>query len=292
MKQTPSILLVFFLLAAGLSPASLRASPVTFLVASNQSSITLSGTVEGYSITAQGTGSLTALLNGTINANVTGSTIQFTGGNAITPITNGIWQPAVGGSAGSAPADYGAKASPGFGLIAYAALRNLVLNLNSATLAVSGGSFDSAALTFGLTNSSSMDYTVPLLGSGTESLSGLSTNSVTDGATLASNGSSQTLTIHLSTTYTSTGSVPAVLTLAGQIVAITEPAPVIGSLAISNQSLVITVANATGNSVLLTTPSLTSAWTAANPTTSTNGSGQTVYTVPVGTGNAFFRVQQ
>ncbi len=288
---SPWLALAF--VSVGLIVSPVLAAPLVFTVDSSRSSVTLSGTVETLAIQAQATGSLTTSLNGSINADLTGSTINFTGGTVINAETNGVWQPAVGGASGNAVGDYGGKASPGLGITAYAALRNIVLNLNSSALTLSGNNFDSTALVFGLTNSSSLDYNASFLGSGTEILNDLATNSVSDGATLTTSGSLKTITIQISTTFTFTGSVPAVLTLSGQLVATNAPNSVfmINSLGITNQMLVLTVQNATAQSVLQSSTNLTS-WGSAGATMNTNSSGATFYSVPIGTSNNFFRVQQ
>lgn len=279
--------------AVGFALGQVQAAPVVFLVESNQSSVTLSGTVEGATLQAQGTGSLTTSLFGNIQTEVTGSTIQFVTSNGIVAANSGTWQPAVGGGSGSAPANYGGTATIEI-FTAYAAIRNAVLSLNSSTLTLSGNNFDSTQLIFGLTNSSSMDYYVQDITSGTEPLTGLSTNSVANGATLTTSGSVQTLNIQINTTFTFTGTVPAVLTLKGQIVATNAPvsAFMIDNVGLTNRMLVLTVQNASSQSVLQGSTDL-STWSPASSTVTTNGSGATFYTIPIGgTGNSFFRVKQ
>src|SRR6516164_3875458 len=81
------------------------ANSQVFTLETNLSSVTISGTVMGASITEQGPGSLTASVGGTIQASLAGNTIQFTGRSQILVETNGNWQPAADGTAGSAPAD-------------------------------------------------------------------------------------------------------------------------------------------------------------------------------------------
>ena len=136
------------------------AAPVVFTVDNTQSQITLSGKIAGSPLTAQGSGSLMTTYSGNINADVAGSTIQFTGSSDIIAKTNGVWQPAVGGATGSALADYGGKASLSFLGTGYGAARNIVLDLNSPLLTLTGTNFDSTALvfSFGASSSSSFDY--------------------------------------------------------------------------------------------------------------------------------------
>ena len=97
-----SVLSLCAIFLAGVSQT--RAS--VFIIDSNQTQITISGKIAGYIFTAQGGGSLTAAYLGNLNATVSGWTIQFTGliSRALTAIPNGVWRPASGGAAGSAPA--------------------------------------------------------------------------------------------------------------------------------------------------------------------------------------------
>lgn len=294
-KQT-SLALVFrsfWIVLAGdvLVGEGASASPVVFTVDSTQSVILLSGTVEGATLNQQGPGSLMTSLSGSIYADLTPSAIQFDTSNSIVAENSGTWQPAVGGASGNAPANYGGTASIS-PLTAEAAIRNAVLSLNSPSLALSGGGFDSTQLIFGLTNSSSLDYNA-VFTHGTEILTDLSTNSISDGGTLTTSGTTKTITIRISTTFTFTGSVPAVLTLQGQIVATNAPSAIfmINSVGVTNKTLVLTVQNATSQSALQSSANLTT-WSPATATVTTNSSGMTYFSVPIGTSNNFFRVQQ
>ena len=78
-------------------PGRVWAAPEVFTIDSSQSQITLSGKVAGFPFSAQGAGSLTTTYSGEINADISGSTIQFTGSSTIIAATNGVWQPGVGG---------------------------------------------------------------------------------------------------------------------------------------------------------------------------------------------------
>jgi hypothetical protein len=268
------------------------ASPITFTIDSTQSQVALTGTVDGATIQAQGTASLTNFLSGSINADLTASSIQFETSNGIVGENNGTWQPAVGGGSGSAPANFGGEVHVSF-VTAYAAIRNAFLSLNSSPLALSGGNFDSTQLIFGLTNGCSMDYNIGGFSSGTTDLTGLSTNSVADGAALTASGSVKTITIQINTTFNITRSPGAVLTLTGKIVATNAPSAVfmINSVGVTNKALVLTVQNATAQSALQSSANLTT-WSPATATVTTNSSGATFFSVPIGTGNSFFRVQQ
>src|ERR1039457_250781 len=82
-----------------------------FTLDTNQSSLTVSGTVQGAAIAQQAPGSLTTKYGGTLQVTQTGDTIQFGGPSLITALASGNWQPLTNGSAGLAPANYGASIS-------------------------------------------------------------------------------------------------------------------------------------------------------------------------------------
>jgi hypothetical protein len=271
------------------------AAPLVFTVDDSQSQIALSGKIAGYPMTSQGAGSLAATYSGNINADVAGSTIQFTGSSTIIAKTNGVWQPAVGGASGSALADYGAKASLSFLGTGYGAARNIVLDLTSLPLTLTGTNFDSTALVFSFATSatSSFDYYTSIAHS-TLSLTGNSTNSVANGASLSTNGNVLKLVIQINAQFAFTlltaGDTP--LDLTGQIVATNMLAApiVISSIALANQHVVLTVENATGSSQLQISTNL-QAWLPASTSVS-NYSGSMIFTTPLSGPQSFFRVQQ
>jgi hypothetical protein len=271
----------------------MQAGQVVFAIDPARSQLTLSGKIAGYAFTTQGPGSLTTTYSGNINANLSGSTIQFTGSSTITARTNGIWQPAVGGGAGGAAADYGAQATVQFVGTAYGALRNNVFDVTSSSLPLTGTNFDSSALVFSFTPSSnsSLDYNV-ILEHGTLALAGYSTNTIANQASLSTNGSGEELVIHINTQFTFTllaaGDTP--LDLTGQIVATNLPAPFINSIIVTNQNLVLNVENATTQSQLQSSTNLMT-WFPASSMAS-NNAGLIVFTVPMTGPHAFFRVQQ
>ncbi len=281
-------------LCAVFSAVRLQAGQVVFNIDPTRSQLTLSGKVAGYTFTTQGTGSLTTTYRGNINANVTGSTIQFTGSSTITAETNGVWQPVVGGGAGSAAADYGAQATvPPFGT-GYGAMRNAVFDVTSSSLTLTGTNFDSSALVFSFTPSSNptLDYNL-VLEHGTLALAGYSTNAIANQASLSTNGNVVQLVIQINTQFSftllSSGDTP--IDLTGQIVATNSLAPpFINSIVVTNQNAVLTVANATTQSQLLSSSNLIS-WSPASSTVSNNG-GMIIFTVPVAGPHAFFRVQK
>ena len=127
--------------AATLSSSRLlEAATVTYVVDTNLSSVALSGSVSALGITAdlneQSPGSLTSIYGGTLIANVQSASIQFTGGNRLTPLEDRSFQPGPGGVKGTAPASYGGKAtaSLGFGLKVDALLasRQIAFDVSSA----------------------------------------------------------------------------------------------------------------------------------------------------------------
>jgi hypothetical protein len=270
------------------------AAPMVFTVDNTQSQISLSGKVAGYTLATQGAGSLTTTYSGNINADVAGSTIQFTGSSSIVAKTNGVWQPAVGGGGGSALADYGGKVNVSI-LTGYGAARNVVLDLNSPLLTLAGTNFDSTALIFSFAtgSGSSFDYNA-VLKSGTLSLVGNSTNSVANGASLSTNGNVLKLVIQINAQFTftllSAGDTP--LNLTGQIVATNVlAAPIlISSIALTKQNVVLTVENASESSQLQISTNL-QAWLPASTTVS-NHSGSMIFTTPLSGPQSFFRVQQ
>jgi hypothetical protein len=264
-----------------------------FTIDSSQSQITLSGKIEGLPFTAQGPGGLTAAYEGNINATVSGSTIQFTGSSMIAAITNGVWQPAAGGAAGSAPADYGAKVTILFST-SYGAGRNIVIDLTSPPLTLAQTNFDSSQVVLSLVtnadNAPVFDYNSSL-GSGSLALSGNLTNTVATGSSFSTNGDLLRLVVQINATLTATNN--SVLTMTGKIVAtnslLVPVPPVITGVFATNQNLVLTVSNATTQSQLLMSTNL-STWSPVSATISTNG-GFVIFTTPMSSPSAFYRIQ-
>jgi hypothetical protein len=285
------------------------AVPFVFTLDSTESQITLSGLVFGSVFTAQGPNSLTANYSGTINADLTGTTIQFTGGSLIAAETNGIWQPEPGGAMGSAPADYGAtnNALLGIGITGVPgnfALRNLLLDLTSPQLPTTNANFDGSALTFTcVTNTASIDYyyasAATTTNSGTAPLNGYSTNSISTGASVSTNSGTITLILQVNATFTNTLlGIPRALVanLSGQLVAtatlpVPPAPPVITSIVKTPPNIVITTENTTAQSVLLVSTNL-SVWAPTSAVISTNISGKIVFTTPINAINSFYRLLQ
>src|SRR4051794_22508144 len=111
-----------------------------FSVVTNQSNIALSGTVTTAlgtaPIQAQGSGSLTTTYSGTIKTDREPGTLAFLPGSTIDANINGSWKPLSDGSDGSAPADYGAKATYLFVLTTNFAGRDLVAGLTSGAIPI------------------------------------------------------------------------------------------------------------------------------------------------------------
>ncbi|MDQ6631870.1 MAG: hypothetical protein M3Y82_08940 [Verrucomicrobiota bacterium] len=298
MKNHNSILSAAFLcLSLIFLQNNAQGVPTVFSLDPNQSQLTLSGTANGSPFVQQGPGSLTTVYTGNINADVSASTIQFTGSSIIDARTNGVWQPLSGGAAGSAPADYGARAtvnSPFGGVLVNVALRNVTLDVTSPVLTIINNNFNSSALLFSFnTNSSSaLDYNASI-SSGSLSLAGLSTNKVNSGASLTNMGGTQKITIPVDTDYVFNFNagipVTVLLHLTGQLVATSAAVPIFRSIVVTNQTVVLTVENATPQSELQTSVDLTN-WFSF-PVTVTNILGRTVFTAIVFGPVRFYRLQ-
>jgi hypothetical protein len=265
----------------------------TFIVDASQSHITISGKIDGLPIAAQGPGSLTAAYDGYINAAVSSSTIQFTGASMVTAITNGVWEPAAGGAAGSAPADYAGQVTvPLFGT-GYGAGRNVALDMTSPVLTLTQTNFDSSQLTISVVASLNpvCDYRLATHG-GSLLLSTNFDNAIATGSSFSTNGDLLRLVVQINATMS--GPDNSAVTLTGKIEAtnllsVFAP-PVITGMAVTNQSFVLTVSNATAQSQLLSSTNLTT-WTPASTAINTND-GFVIFTTPMAGPRTFFRVQK
>jgi hypothetical protein len=120
----------------------LSVTTTTFALDPPNSSLTLSGTINGRTISQQGPGSLTTTYSGTVSTNwdLDARTIQFnSAGSVVTAANSGSWQPNVGGGSGSAPANYGAMASFSISICsvtARVAVRGLVASTSSSPLSL------------------------------------------------------------------------------------------------------------------------------------------------------------
>src|SRR5207245_1267657 len=130
-------LLIFF-------SAQSSASPVTYTIDPTQSALLATGSLSGNVPSSQTFGSNRTTYNGTISADRTTTSIQFTFGSFIDADPQpSKQQPDIGGDSGKATADYGWVA-PNMFSQTYAAFRDLLFDLSSDPLTVaSNGNFDS-----------------------------------------------------------------------------------------------------------------------------------------------------
>lgn len=145
---------------------------VTFAIDSAQSSLTLSGALQGIPIEPQQPGSNTTSFTGTLATVLGSGTIRFPGGSLLDPQQlTGLYQP------GNAAADFALKVPllPGLDLVA--AVRNATGDVTSAgTLAVNAaGQFSANSLGVEFT-SGTFEYDALGLLSGTQPLAGITSN--------------------------------------------------------------------------------------------------------------------
>jgi hypothetical protein len=172
---------------------------INFALTTATSSLTLSGTIGGAAIQQQGTGSLTTTYSGTAQVDVdfNAGTIQaIKAGTSVAASINGNWAPLAGGATGTAPADYGAKASipilPPFVFVtALIALRDVVGTMESTPQTLSGAGATktfSPNSTFTIT-AGAADYSAGSLGTGTQPLTGSTgTNAAATQGSFTDNG--------------------------------------------------------------------------------------------------------
>lgn len=201
-----------------------------FTIDPTRSSLTISGSVVGSELTEQGPGSLTTSISGAVRLAADGVSIQFPGDSRLVAMTNGSWQPLADGSKGSAPASFGGRIDIGLAA-GDAALRDIQLDLSSASLPLDSGKFDASRLVFafvpGAKGSFAYDVTGLVTRHGVLPLEGAATNAPTTLATLTTSASGQVLTIPINATFRSTLLTPddTVLTLRGQLVAVLDTIP-------------------------------------------------------------------
>ena len=288
-----------------------NALAAVFTIDPTQTEITLGGTIVGVPVLEQGAGSLKTKFQGTINADITGTTIRFPGGSTIDAITNGVWQPGASGVGASLPADFAGRVTANLGLLSGTldgAFRNIVVDVTSASLPLSAsGSFDASQLIFGfLTNSTSVvDYrAVPSLPfvpaqMGQRSLTGAAANKVTSTGTLSTVAGVQTLVFQVDATFPFTALTQddSNARITGQLVATAGPSvtPVlnIASVALVAGKVEVTVDDASASLQLQATASVGTVslinWVNRTATKQVV-SGKTVFTVdPIAAGTEFFR---
>ncbi len=215
-------LLAGFLMIAGSGLTALGAS--VFTVDSSQSRVSISGSVLGTPLYAQGSGSLTTEYGGTLLADVGANAIQFSGQSQVAAFDSGSWQPLSDGSGGSEPANYGVAASY-FLTTAVAAARDLQVDVTSGALALVNGKFDTQGITVSIPAGapSSLAYRVQggINESGAVSLAGESAGGQVAQGSLVTVGSLQVLTIpiHYSFYFSLASPNDSTVTLTGQVVA-------------------------------------------------------------------------
>jgi hypothetical protein len=155
---------------------------INFTINSATSALTLSGSIDGSAIVQQGAGSLTTKFSGTSQVDVDfgNNTIQaLAAGSVATGLNSGNWAPNVGGTAGTAAANFGGRVPVNVGITVNVnlAIRGAVATLDSAVEPMTGtGSTRTfpSTQTFTLT-AGSVDYRDALTGglaSGTSSIVG------------------------------------------------------------------------------------------------------------------------
>jgi hypothetical protein len=278
------------------SATLLSARAQVFTLDTNQSSITISGTVVGTTMQPQGTGSLTTSYAGTIQTAVTDATIQFIGQSLIQAQTNGSWQPLPDGSTGNAPADYGAQGTSPLGS-GQAALRNVLFDVTSLLLNLTNNHFDSRNLTFFFPSNatSSIAYTVSgvVSKSGSKALAGYATNAVTTLATLSTVGNQQTLTIPVQAQYllSLVTANDSTLNLQGQLVAVRTVAPplLLQPPAIGSQTVTLQWQSAPGLQFQVQSSTDLVAWQTNAPNV-TSATTNYSWTGPTSGTHQFFRI--
>lgn len=269
-----------------------------FTIDTNQSSITISGTAAGGTITPQSPGSLTTKIGGTLNATLVGNTIQFTNQSQILAQTNGSWQPKADGTTGSEPADFGGQASLAGGLASgFAALRNIQLDCTSPPISINAGQFNSTNVTFLFPSNSlsALAYNVSgfINTHGSIALTGYATNKVTSLGSLTTVGSQQTLTIPVNATFTFKliSANDTMITLQGQLVAVhgTQAPFQVQTVAVKNQQLLLTVQAAAGQQIQVQSSTNLTKWQ-TNATVVIPASGSYTYTGAVTGPVGFYRL--
>jgi hypothetical protein len=182
-----------------------QAAAAVFDIDPDRSTITVSGNLAGFEVGEQAPGSLTSKLEGKVTVEVGADTIRFLEGELIRVQDNGTWEPLAGGEPGSAPGAFGGKAG-NFLASAVAAGRDMELSLVSEVLDLTGSEFPADGLVFSFPTGgkAAFDYRVTgllLSDAGRLQLEGYGTNVASVPATLTTEGTTQTITIPLDTTY-------------------------------------------------------------------------------------------
>lgn len=284
------------------SSAICRAELKTFTIEQTQSVLIISGAFSGFAIQQQGPGSLTTHYTGTIETDLSETTIAFVGGSQIVGVTNGNWEPGPSGVAGTAPANYGGEVV-NLLVNGKAAVRDVLLDLTSSSLTVSNGTFPSQGLefTFPPTATTAFDYTYSITfgasGSGRQPFTGTLTNTVNTNATLNSQGAELVLTIPVDIAGAASVQSPNDLQyrLRGQLVArAAAPVPLrINSFQLSSGQLGFSIATTPGQSfTILASTNLTDWPTTIDQFTATNNPTVRTVALPASLPQQFFRVRR
>jgi hypothetical protein len=271
------------------------AQGATFNLDVEQSRITLSGNVAGFTLREQGQGSLTTTVAGTISIATGNGQIQITSAR-LDPNVNGSWAPGRGEQATS-PADLAGQSSTLFGTIT-GALRDLLVTATSTPRNLeANGQFDASAIVFQFPGdaSSVLDYDSFLTGRGSRPLASAGTNQTATVGTLVSNNGVQTLTLALDAVFefSLVSENDTALTLKGQLVATSTEGPaapdIVGVELVDGQ-VRITVSGASEASQLESSTDLT-VWVPAQATGVPGANGTRVYTVARSGAFQFFRTR-
>jgi len=279
-----------------LGPGTACGLAQVFTLDASRSSVTISGTVVGGTITSQGPGSLTSQIGGTLQVAAVGNTIQFTGQSQILAQTNGNWEPKSDGSAGSEPADFGGGANLGIAS-GVAALRDIRLDVISPAINLTGGQFDSTVLTFLFPSNSlsSIAYNVSGLISkhGNAVFTGYATNKVTALGSLTTAGNQQTLTIPVDATFLLKllSANDTVIRLQGQLVAVqsTQTPFLLQSFFVDNNAITLKWQGTPGGKFQIQSSTDLTNWR-TNTTIVTPASGAYAWTGSVSGPISFFRL--
>jgi hypothetical protein len=289
--------LLSLLMAMVISGAGALAA--TFTVDPQQSSITLSGTVAGAPLSEQGPGSLISHITGTLEASTSGGQVSIASGS-LDFLTNGVWQPALGGQPGSAPADFGANAQTFFGTTRGAFRDVLVLVSAPGRALQASGQFDASAIIFALpTNSSTkLDYSSSLIGTGSTNIQGVATNKAATTGTVTGSAGSQIITINVDATYhlSILFDNDTELNVKGQVIARQEggtvgDGPRISKIEVVNNQVRITVIGAAATVRLRSSTDLKT-WQDKQAQVTTVDANTKVFVVPVTGSKEFYQTAQ
>ncbi|HEY2839317.1 MAG TPA: hypothetical protein VGJ26_09220 [Pirellulales bacterium] len=224
----------------------LLADPLVFQIDNSQSFMSLElQSADGDALTtAQTPGSDTTALSGTLNVDLTGSTIQFLSTLDTQFALQAVpQQPLINGDPGSSPAQFGYTVElPGVAS-GFIASRNYVGDATSAPLPWSGGSFDATGIQIAVPISDS-SYNVVVLGTPYQGdiVGGFPAANELSGGSLTLSGGVYTLTVplYVETEFSLLG-LDIVGVFSGQVVA-TAAVPEPGALMLATLGGVISVA--------------------------------------------------